>query len=98
MCPVCALCVPCVCPVCALYVPCVCPVCALCVCCVLNPPYPCFCSYVTLTTFISTRSGRLALLTYLSTMHILCFVSLLFLVRDVDHGCDLNIDHLKHVT
>jgi len=53
--------------------------------------------YVTLKTFISTRAGRVALVMYFAAMHVICFVSLFFLVKDVDHGCDLNIDHMKHV-
>jgi homeobox protein cut-like len=53
--------------------------------------------YGTLSTFISTKSGRATLILYLLIMHVLTAFSLYFLVTHVDVGCDLNIDHIAHL-
>jgi hypothetical protein len=53
--------------------------------------------HAAIATFISTSAGRAGIVTYIAAMHLLCFLSLYFLVYHVDHGCDLNIDHFAHV-
>ncbi len=53
--------------------------------------------YSSISTFISTQAGRTGMLAYLGSMHILIFISLFVLVNNVDHGCDLAIDHIAHM-